>query len=73
MVIEDARGNVVSVLQKWPGLPPTPVRTTIDARDQSAAAQAVASAPGGAAIVAIQASTGHILAVSQASAAAVGR
>jgi cell division protein FtsI/penicillin-binding protein 2 len=65
VVIEDARGNVVSVLQKWPGQPPAPVRTTIDARDQSVAAQAVEAAPGGAAIVAVQASTGHILAVSR--------
>jgi cell division protein FtsI/penicillin-binding protein 2 len=65
VVVEDARGSVVSVLQKWPGLAPEPVRTTLDARDQSAAAQAVDAAPGGAAVVAVQASTGHILAVSR--------
>jgi cell division protein FtsI/penicillin-binding protein 2 len=65
VVIEDASGSVVSVLQKWPGQTPASVRTTIDARDQSAAAQAVDAAPGGAAIVAVQASTGHILAVSR--------
>jgi len=65
VVIEDAKGNVVSVLQKWPGQPPAPVRTTIDARAQSAAVQAVDAAPRGAAIVAVQASTGHILAVSR--------
>jgi cell division protein FtsI/penicillin-binding protein 2 len=39
------------------------VRTTIDASVQQAAAQAVAGAPGSAAIVALQASTGRILAV----------
>jgi cell division protein FtsI/penicillin-binding protein 2 len=64
VVTEDARGNVVSVLKKWPGLSPEPVKTTIDAQIQSAAAQAAATAPGAAAIVAIQASTGRILAVS---------
>jgi cell division protein FtsI/penicillin-binding protein 2 len=65
VVIEDARGNIVSVLQKWPGQPPEPVRTTIDSRDEAAAAQAVNAVRGGAAIVAVQASSGHILAVSR--------
>ena len=65
VVIEDARGDVVSVLQKWPGQAPATVRTTIDARVQAAAAQAVAAAPSAGAIVAVQASTGNILAVSQ--------
>jgi cell division protein FtsI/penicillin-binding protein 2 len=41
------------------------VRTTIDFGVQRAAARAVASAPGSAAIVAMQASTGHILAVAE--------
>ncbi len=65
VVVEDRHGNVVSVLQKWPGQRPTPVRTTIDSRVQAAAAHAMRSAPGAAAIVAVQASTGHILAVSR--------
>jgi len=65
VVIEDRHGNVVSVLQKWPGLRPAPVRTTIDSRIQAAAAQAMRSVPGAATIVAVQASTGHILAVSR--------
>lgn len=64
VVVEDTRGSVVSVLAEWTGLRPMPVRTTINARVQAAAAGAVRSAPGGAAIVAVQASTGHILAIS---------
>ncbi len=69
VVIENARGAVVSVLKKWPGQPPEPVRTTIDAKVQAAASRAVGAAPGAAAIVAVQASTGRILAVSGHSAA----
>ncbi len=65
VVIEDAQGNVVSVLKEWPGQQPQQVQTTIDAQVQAAAAQAVNSAPGAAALVAIQASTGKILAVSR--------
>jgi len=65
VVTENARGKVVSVLKKWPGQPPAPVRTTIDAGVQAAASQAVGAAQGAAAIVAVQASTGRILAVSR--------
>jgi cell division protein FtsI/penicillin-binding protein 2 len=62
VVAETQTGHVVAVLKKWPGHPPAPVRTTIDAGVQQAAMQAVASAPGSAAIVAMRASTGGILA-----------
>jgi cell division protein FtsI/penicillin-binding protein 2 len=63
VVAETASGRRIRVLKTWPGRSPTPVRTTIQAGVQSAAARAVASAPGSAAIVAMQASNGHILAV----------
>ncbi len=69
VVTENSRGEVVSVLKKWPGQPPAPVRTTIDAGLQAAASQAVGTAPGAAAILAVQASTGRILAVSRREAA----
>lgn len=65
VVSETASGHKVQVLKTWPGRPPTAVRTTIDGRVQGAAARAVASAPGSAAIVAMQASTGRILAVAE--------
>jgi cell division protein FtsI/penicillin-binding protein 2 len=63
VVVENAKGRVVSVLQKWQGQQPTPVRTTIDATMQTAADRAVRSASGAATIIAVQSSTGHILAV----------
>jgi cell division protein FtsI/penicillin-binding protein 2 len=63
VVAETASGRQVSVLKTWSGTMPAAVHTTIDAGVQRAAARAVATAPGSAAIVALQASTGHILAV----------
>jgi hypothetical protein len=63
VVTETAKGRKVSVLQSWPGEPSRPVRTTLDSRLQSAADGALALLPASAAVVAVQASTGHILAV----------
>jgi hypothetical protein len=65
VVTETASGHQVRVLKTWKGHSPAAVHTTIDARVQRAAARAVRSAPGSAAIVAMQASTGHILAVAE--------
>jgi cell division protein FtsI/penicillin-binding protein 2 len=65
VVAETAAGHKVQVLKTWSGRPPTAVRTTIEAGVQSAAARAVAAAPGAAAIVAMQTSNGHILAVAE--------
>jgi len=63
VVAETASGRTVRVLKTWRGRDPASVRTTIDAGVQQAAARAVAGAPGSAAIVALQASSGRILAV----------
>jgi cell division protein FtsI/penicillin-binding protein 2 len=63
VVTETAKGRKVSVLRVWPGQPSRPVRTTIDAGLQTAADGALASLPASAAVIAVQASTGHILAV----------
>lgn len=63
VVIQDAAGRVVSVLRTWPGATGKPVQTTINARTQVAADDALASMPDSAAIVAIRAGTGQILAV----------
>jgi cell division protein FtsI/penicillin-binding protein 2 len=65
VIAETAAGHKIQVLMTWRGRPPTAVRTTIEAGVQGAAARAVASAPGSAAIVAMQASNGHILAVAE--------
>jgi cell division protein FtsI/penicillin-binding protein 2 len=63
VVAETARGQQVRVLKTWRGRAPAAVHTTIDAATQRAASRAVAAAPGSAAIVALQASSGRILAV----------
>jgi hypothetical protein len=68
VVAETATGHQVKVLKTWKGRTPTAVDTTIQAGVQSAATRTVASAPGPAAIVAMQASTGHIIAVAEHSA-----
>ena len=63
VVAATARGRTVRVLKTWPGRAPASVHTTIDGGVQQAATRAVAAAPGSAAIVAMQASSGRILAV----------
>ena len=63
VVAATASGRTVRVLKTWSGRPPASVHTTIDGGVQQAATRAVTAAPGSAAIVAMQASTGRILAV----------
>jgi cell division protein FtsI/penicillin-binding protein 2 len=58
------QGRAVDILRSWPAAPGKPVQTTLDSGVQEAADRAVDAAPGAAAIVAVQASTGQILAVS---------
>jgi cell division protein FtsI/penicillin-binding protein 2 len=69
VITEDTSGHQVAVLASWQGRPPAPVRTTIDPGAQAAATNAVNSATGSAAVVAMQASTGRILAVAEHTAA----
>jgi cell division protein FtsI/penicillin-binding protein 2 len=63
VVEETASGHVVSVLKSWPGHAGSNVSTTISPRVQDAADDAVSSAPGSTAIVAVSANTGQVLAV----------
>jgi cell division protein FtsI/penicillin-binding protein 2 len=65
VVVANAAGNVVSVLQRWPGRAGADVRTTISASVQQAANRALRFASGSAAIVAVSASTGDVLAVAE--------
>ena len=65
VVVQNAAGERVRVLKTWPGARGTPVRTTIDGRVQRAARGALTGLPYSAAVVAVQASTGKILAVAQ--------
>jgi cell division protein FtsI/penicillin-binding protein 2 len=65
VVVANAAGKVVSVLQQWPGREGADVRTTISASVQQAANRALRFASGSAAIVAISPSTGHVLAVAE--------
>jgi cell division protein FtsI/penicillin-binding protein 2 len=63
VVVEDTAGHLVSVLASWRGHPGLPVRTTLSSAAQIAANQALARMSDAAAIVAVQASTGKVLAV----------
>lgn len=63
VVEENSSGHVVTVLKTWTGHAGSNVTTTINARIQDAADAAVGTVPGSAAIVAVSASTGQVLAV----------
>lgn len=65
VVEETSSGQVASVLKSWPGHAGTNVTTTINTGIQNAADAAVGTVPGSAAIVAVSASTGQVLAVAQ--------
>lgn len=62
VVVQNAAGRQVSVLKRWSGKTGTPVRTTVDSRAQLAADRALAGMHNSAAIVAVQADNGNILA-----------
>jgi cell division protein FtsI/penicillin-binding protein 2 len=62
-------GATADVLASWAGTPGTPVRTTIDAKVQGAALSALDGASASGEIVAVQATTGQVLAVAQRQAA----
>ena len=62
-VVLQQSGEAAVRLHTWPGTPGTSVRTTLSAPIQVAADNALASLPTSAAIVAVQAGTGKILAV----------
>jgi cell division protein FtsI/penicillin-binding protein 2 len=68
VVVANSAGLVNSVIARWPGIAGTPVRTTIDSAVQGAALASlsgVSDAGDSGEIVAVQASTGHVLAVAQ--------
>ncbi len=62
-VVLQQSGTAAVDLKTWPGAPGMPVRTTLDSGVQLAADQALGQLPASAAIVAVQASTGKVLAV----------
>ncbi len=62
-VVLQQSGQAAVDLKTWPGAAGTPVHTTLDSAVQLAADDALAGLPGSAAIVAVQPSTGKILAV----------
>ena len=65
VVAVTSAGTQIGVLAQWPGVAGTPVRTTINSKVQGAALAALARASVSGAIVAVQASTGEVLAVAQ--------
>ena len=65
VVIVNSAGAQERVLARWMGASGTPVHTTISASIQDAALTALAGSPNSAEIVAVQATTGQVLAVGQ--------
>ena len=65
IVMLNSAGMATGLLKRWPGTPGTPVRTTIDSPVQRAAIAALGSVSQSGELVAIQASTGDVLAVAQ--------
>jgi cell division protein FtsI/penicillin-binding protein 2 len=65
IVAINAAGDVDSVLDTAPGTPGVPLRTTISSPVQNAAIAALSTVPESGEIVAVQASTGKVLAVAQ--------
>ena len=62
-VVLQQSGLAAVILKTWPGIPGKPVHTTLNSSVQLAADHALASRPASAAIVAVQADSGKILAV----------
>lgn len=63
VVVTDAAGKQVQVLQEFATTPGTNVRTTLDAGMQAAAEQALSGVPSRSALVAMDASTGELRAI----------
>ena len=71
VVVVNSVGAQTGVLAQWPGAAGTPVRTTIDPAVQNAALTALDGVSSSGEIVAVQASTGEVLAVAQHQASGV--
>ncbi len=69
VVVVNSTGVQTAVLTQWPGAAGTPVHTTINPTVQSAALTALDGVSSSGEIVAVQASTGEVLAVAQHQAA----
>jgi Penicillin binding protein transpeptidase domain/NTF2-like N-terminal transpeptidase domain/Penicillin-binding Protein dimerisation domain len=65
VVLVNSAGVPAGVLAQWPGAPGAPVRTTINSAVQRAALAALDRGSASGEIVAVQASTGQVLAVAQ--------
>jgi cell division protein FtsI/penicillin-binding protein 2 len=71
VVAVNAAGRTVATLWNSPGQPGTPVRTTIDGRDQAAAATTLAKEPSSGEIVAVDSRNGDIRALASHEAGSV--
>jgi cell division protein FtsI/penicillin-binding protein 2 len=65
VVVQRTKGDPPKILKSWQGRSGTPVKTTIDLRVQQAAQRALSGLGLSGAVVAVQASTGKILAVAE--------
>ena len=71
VVVVNSAGAQTNVLAQWPGAAGTPVHTTIDPTVQNAALTALDGVSSSGEIVAVQATTGEVLAVAQHQASGV--
>ena len=71
VVVVNSAGTQTSVLAQWPGTAGTPVHTTINPTVQNAALTALDGVSSSGEIVAVQATTGEVLAVAQHQASGV--
>ena len=71
VVVVNSAGEQTSVLAQWPGAAGTPVHTTINPTVQNAALTALDGVSSSGEIVAVQATTGEVLAVAQHQASGV--
>ncbi len=62
IVVRDAAGTIAATLHEFPGMPGSPVRTTLDRQVQDAAEKALGSMTTPAALVAVRPSDGSVLA-----------
>ncbi|MCW2934655.1 MAG: domain protein transpeptidase [Actinomycetia bacterium] len=63
VIVVNSRGQKVASLQSWRGVPGKPLKTTINGQLQATATRSLASLPASAGIVAVDAATGHIVAL----------
>jgi cell division protein FtsI/penicillin-binding protein 2 len=63
VIVVNSKGQKVASLKSWPGVPGESLKTTINGQIQAAANKSLASLPVSGGIVAVDAATGHVVAL----------